>query len=66
MTHSTATFGSERFTSRLEDSLVVGETGNIGNPVTPEEVAYGRSLPKPPIPTSRSAATNITIIAMRW
>ncbi|HEY6817482.1 MAG TPA: G8 domain-containing protein [Croceibacterium sp.] len=50
MTHSTATFGSERFTSRLVDSLVVGETDNVGNPTTPEERAYGRSLPKPPIP----------------
>jgi cell migration-inducing and hyaluronan-binding protein len=28
----------------------VGETDNIGNPVTPEEKAYGRSLPKPMIP----------------
>ena len=50
MTHSTGTFGSERFTSRLIDALVVGETDNIGNPETPEEVAYGRSLPKPLIP----------------
>ena len=50
MTHSTATFGSERFTARLENSLVVGETANMGNPRTPEEVAYGRSLPKPGIP----------------
>jgi cell migration-inducing and hyaluronan-binding protein len=50
MTHSTGTFGSERFTSRLVDSLVVGETDNTGNPATPEEVAYGRSLPKPLIP----------------
>ena len=50
MTHSTGTFGSERFTSRLIDSLVVGETDNTGNPATPEEVAYGRSLPKPLIP----------------
>ena len=50
MTHSTGTFGSERFTSRLLDALVVGETGNIGNPTTPEELAYGRSLPKPRIP----------------
>jgi hypothetical protein len=50
MTHSTGTFGSERFTSRLTDSLVVGETDNIGNPRTPEEIAYGRSLPKPRIP----------------
>jgi cell migration-inducing and hyaluronan-binding protein len=50
MTNSTGTFGSERFTARLVDSLVVGETGNVGNPTTPAEVAYGRSLPKPPIP----------------
>jgi cell migration-inducing and hyaluronan-binding protein len=28
----------------------VGETENIGNPTTPEEIAYGRSLPKPSIP----------------
>ena len=28
----------------------MGETDNIGNPTTPEEVAYGRSLPKPRIP----------------
>jgi cell migration-inducing and hyaluronan-binding protein len=50
MTNSTGTFGSERFTARLVDSLVVGETGNIGNPATPEEIAYGRSVPKPQIP----------------
>src|SRR3569623_3035964 len=50
MTNSTGTFGSERFTARLVDSLVVGETGNTGNPKTPEEIAYGRSLPKPRIP----------------
>jgi len=50
MTHSTGTFGSERFTSRLIDALVVGETDNIGNPTTSEEIAYGRSLPKPKIP----------------
>jgi cell migration-inducing and hyaluronan-binding protein len=28
----------------------VGESDNIGNPTTPEEVAYGRSLPKPEAP----------------
>ncbi len=50
MTHSSGDFGSQVFTSRLEDSLIVGETDNIGNPTTPEEIAYGRSLPKPPIP----------------
>jgi cell migration-inducing and hyaluronan-binding protein len=50
MTNSTGTFGSERFTARLVDSLVVGETANAGNPATPQELAYGRSLPKPGIP----------------
>jgi cell migration-inducing and hyaluronan-binding protein len=28
------------------DSLFVGESANIGNPTTPAEKAYGRSLPK--------------------
>jgi hypothetical protein len=50
MTSSAGDIGSERFKARLVDSLVVGETGNIGNPTTPEEVAYGRSLPKTRIP----------------
>jgi cell migration-inducing and hyaluronan-binding protein len=50
MTQSSGDFGSQKFTSRLVDSLIVGETANIGNPTTPEEVAYGRSLPKPRIP----------------
>src|SRR5690606_26736316 len=38
------------YTSRVVDSLFVGETENIGNPRTPAEKAYGRSLPKPEIP----------------
>lgn len=38
------------YTSRVIDSLFVGETDNIGNPRTPEEIAYGRSLPKPELP----------------
>src|SRR5580658_7095097 len=50
MTSSAGDIGSSRFKSRLVDSLVVGETGNSGNPTTPEEVAYGRSLPKRKIP----------------
>src|SRR5690606_2585260 len=32
------------------DSLFVGETENIGNPMTDAEKAYGRSLPKPMMP----------------
>ena len=50
MTQAAGDIGSERFKSRLVNSLVVGETDNIGNPTTPEEVAYGRSLPKTLIP----------------
>jgi hypothetical protein len=50
MTQAAGDIGSLPFSSRLVDALVVGETDNIGNPTTPEEVAYGRSLPKPLIP----------------
>ena len=50
MTQAAGDIGTSRFSSRLVDSLVVGETDNIGNPTTPEEIAYGRSLPKPSIP----------------
>ena len=49
-TNSTSALGGAAFTSLVVDSLFVGETDNIGNPVTPEEKAYGRSLPKPLIP----------------
>ena len=37
------------YTSRVVDSLFVGETENIGNPRTPAEKAYGRSLPQPEV-----------------
>ncbi|MGX7896496.1 G8 domain-containing protein [Tsuneonella sp. HG222] len=50
MTQAAGDIGSLPFSSRLVDALVVGETANIGNPTTPEEIAYGRSLPKPAIP----------------
>jgi cell migration-inducing and hyaluronan-binding protein len=49
-TNSTSAIGGAAFTSLVVDSLFVGETDNIGNPVTPEEKAYGRSLPKRLIP----------------
>src|SRR5690606_34333893 len=42
--------GGGDFTSKVVDSLFVGETANVGNPRTPEEIAYGRSLPYPEIP----------------
>jgi len=45
-THASGSAGADVFTSRVIDSLFVGETDNIGNPATPEEMAYGRSLPK--------------------
>jgi cell migration-inducing and hyaluronan-binding protein len=39
--------GGAAFTSKVVDSLFVGETDNIGNPRTPAEIAYGRSQPNP-------------------
>ncbi|HZF46985.1 MAG TPA: hypothetical protein VEZ26_11645, partial [Sphingomonadaceae bacterium] len=44
-THAVAVPGIAPYTSRVVDSLFVGESANIGNPTTPEEIAYGRSLP---------------------
>jgi hypothetical protein len=38
------------YSSRVIDSLFVGETENIGNPLTAEEKLAGRSLPKPAVP----------------
>ncbi len=46
-THASGNFGRSAFTSRVVDSLFVGETENIGNPRTPAEMTYGRSLPEP-------------------
>jgi cell migration-inducing and hyaluronan-binding protein len=46
-THASGSAGRDPFTSLVVDSLFVGETENVGNPKTPEEIAYGRSLPKP-------------------
>ena len=44
-THASGAPGIAPFTSRVVDSLFVGESDNIGNPTTPAEIAYGRSLP---------------------
>jgi hypothetical protein len=49
-THASGGFGQSKYTSRVVDSLFVGESGNKGNPSAPSEVAYGRSLPQPAIP----------------
>jgi cell migration-inducing and hyaluronan-binding protein len=49
-TSASGSLGRDIFTSRVTESLFVGETENIGNPRTPEEIAYGRSLPKPELP----------------
>jgi cell migration-inducing and hyaluronan-binding protein len=46
-THASGNIGQSRFTSRVVDSLFVGETENIGNPRTETEKKYGRSLPFP-------------------
>jgi len=44
-THAASAVGRAPYTSKVIDSLFVGESENIGNPRTPEEIAYGRSLP---------------------
>ncbi|GAA0268477.1 hypothetical protein GCM10009127_05340 [Alteraurantiacibacter aestuarii] len=44
-THAAGGYGVAPYSSRVQDSLFVGESGNIGNPSTPEEIAYGRTLP---------------------
>ena len=49
-THASGNLGRSAFTSRVVDSLFVGETENIGNPNTPAEMAYGRSLPFDELP----------------
>jgi hypothetical protein len=46
-THASGSFGQSAFTSRVVDSRFVGESENVGNPRTPSEKAYGRSLPEP-------------------
>jgi cell migration-inducing and hyaluronan-binding protein len=44
-THASGAPGIAPYTSRVVDSLFVGESDNVGNPRTPQEIAYGRSLP---------------------
>ncbi len=46
-TQASGNFGQSRYTSRVVDSLFVGETENVGNPMTAAEKAAGRSLPFP-------------------
>src|SRR5580698_6922831 len=49
-THASGNAGRSAFTSKVVDSLFVGESENIGNPKTSAEKVYGRSLPEPEIP----------------
>ena len=51
-THAAGNFNNSfyPYTSRVVDSLFVGESENVGNPRAPSEIAYGRSLPQPKIP----------------
>src|SRR6187397_416041 len=48
-TQASGNFGQSAYTSRVVDSRFVGETENVGNPGTPVEKAYGRSLPQPAV-----------------
>jgi len=45
-THAAGDLASPAFSSKVVDSIFVGESANIGNPRTPQEIAYGRSLPQ--------------------
>src|SRR5690606_6674947 len=40
-THASGAFGRYAYTSKVVDSLFVGETDNVGNPTTDAEKAYG-------------------------
>jgi hypothetical protein len=48
-TQASGNFGQSAYTSRVVDSTFVGESENVGNPRTPAETAYGRSLPQPAV-----------------
>jgi cell migration-inducing and hyaluronan-binding protein len=48
-TQASGNLGQSAYTSRVVDSRFVGESDNIGNPSTPAEKAYGRSLPQPAV-----------------
>jgi cell migration-inducing and hyaluronan-binding protein len=48
-TQASGNLGQSAYTSRVVDSRFVGESENIGNPSTPAEKAYGRSLPQPAV-----------------
>jgi len=44
-THAAAAVGRAPYTSRIENGIFVGESDNKGTPETPQEIAYGRSMP---------------------
>ncbi len=49
-TQASGNFGRSLYTSRVVDSLFVGESENVGNPMTDAEKKAGRSLPFPELP----------------
>ena len=48
-TQASGNLGQSAYTSRVVDSVFVGESENVGNPRTREEMAYRRSLPHPEV-----------------
>jgi cell migration-inducing and hyaluronan-binding protein len=44
-THAASAVGRAAYTSRIENGIFVGESDNVGNPRTADEIAYGRSRP---------------------
>jgi cell migration-inducing and hyaluronan-binding protein len=44
-THAASAVGRAAYTSKVVNGIFVGESANIGTPTTPQEIAYGRSMP---------------------
>src|SRR5581483_8898368 len=65
-THASGAFGQSGFTSRVVDSLFVGESENIGTPGTRAEKATAAACRSPNSRISRSAATSSTTTIMNW
>jgi cell migration-inducing and hyaluronan-binding protein len=65
-THASGEFGRSAFTSKVVDSLFVGETENIGNPRTTRKRLTAAACRSPKCRITRSAATSSTITVMNW
>ena len=65
-THAASAVGRAAYTSKVVDSLFVGESDNIGNPRTPAGNRLRPQHAERQSRISRSAATSITISVTTW